>query len=158
MEYTKEEAELKINRTGRTIQTYLENEEIHSMKEISRYIRIVNKSGKRVITEEGFKVALNHFGARVDVVDEENRDMMKIMLHNLNQDKQQLLEQINFIKTEYETTKLLANNSEEDIQRLKSENEQKTETIHERELRIKDLEHELDIQKRKSFLQRVFNK
>lgn len=158
MNYTLKEAELRINISARAIQNYLENDKIHSPNEISSYIKSTNNSGKRMITEKGFNVALQHYGQRIEVVSDTDESFLQAMVYQLTQDKDQLNKQIEFTQAAYESTKLLAESTESEIKDLRLENNKKTELIHESQLRIIELENQINNQNNKTLIQRIFKK
>lgn len=158
MKLSLQKATETINIEYRALQNYLENTDIHTKEEIDSYIIKEGKNKKRFLTRKGYDKAFKHFGARLEVVDNESEMYLKSMVQSLQQDKVNMNEQIRLISSNFETTKLLSDNAIQENESLKSENKAQLKLVHEKDLLIQDLKHQLELQNNKSLFQRIFKK
>lgn len=158
MKISLQQAVETINTTTRTLQRYLENDKIHTPDEIKSFIRKEGGNEKRMLTQKGYDMALKEFGERMELVDNDSEIYLKAMIESLSQDKQNLNEQVRIAQNQIETTNLLTNSIITENEDLKARTDSQIELLHEKDLEILELKHQIELSKNKSLLKRIFNK
>lgn len=151
------------------IRKYLEDENLHTTKQIDSYIKIINNTGKRVVTPKGFEKAKEVFGERFDVVEQNSSMADKIIINTLRAANALLDEELKYNRERLFLSENIEVEKSNRIEELQNTNEKKEQVINDTRAEVKELKYLLEIQslkhesemkevKARSLLKRIFNK